>query len=100
MKQVITYEAFDGTIFENIDECKTYEKMRVHEKIDSLKSNPQWLKHFYIILEQLRDICTNIDCNSCPWNDETGCLFTKPFHFDIEKFKKSMKIEGEEDVRV
>lgn len=98
MEPIIKYKAFDSTVFENEDECRAYEKMRIQEKIDSIKSNSQWLKQFYIILKQIRDICTNIECNSCPWRDGTDCLFTKPFHFNIEKFEKSMEIEGEEDV--
>lgn len=98
MEQIIKYKAFDGTIFENEDECKAYEKMRVQEKIDSLKNSSQWLKQFYIILEQIHDICTNIECNSCPWRDGTDCLFTKPFNLNMEKLKKSMEIESGENV--
>ena len=32
MKEIITYEAFDGTIFDNEDECVEYERLKQSER--------------------------------------------------------------------
>ena len=37
MKQIIKYKAFDGTIFENKNECEAHEKMCIQEKINNVK---------------------------------------------------------------
>ena len=65
MKKVTMYKADDGKIFENIEECRTYEK--------ELKSATLWEA-----MKTLKDCCSQvINCGNCPFCIEgtNDCFF-------------------------
>ena len=80
-KQIIVYEAEDGTEFNTMTECANYE------------AKIKWRPEVEDVLRRLKAVCDENTCSSCFLFDtvEGHCFFSKslvPCNFEISKIMK------------
>jgi heterodisulfide reductase subunit C len=93
MKVVNRYEAIDGTIFDNEEQCLEYEKAykmnvgiaKFTDIVSLVRDNPSIIE----FLNMMRDYCKmQEDCDNCFLCDSNCPIAEYPYEWKVDKFVK------------